>query len=148
MIFTEKSAFQAENRDLWKITKNAKTHCQIVRFGSFSDMLVLTTIRIKISVKFFIKADFCQFWPKIGDFSLKNKKFKNLTKIFILMVVRTNISENEPNRTIWRWVFAFFVIFHKWRFSARNADFSVKIIHTSLNFYFFAFLPIIVKSTY
>ena len=136
MIFTEKSAFLAENRDLWKITKNAITHCQIVRFGSFSDMLVFTIIRIKISFKFlrFLffsknrrfsakKADFGQFLPKIGDFSLKNKNLKNLIKNFILMVVRTNISKNESNRTIWQWVIAFFVISHKSRFSASDADF-------------------------
>ena len=46
-----------------------------------------------------------------------------MTKNFILMVVWTNLSENEPNRTIWQWVIAYFVIFHKSRFSARNADF-------------------------
>ena len=86
------------------------------------------------------------FWPKIRDFSLKNKNFKNLKDIFVLMIVKTNISENEPNRTIWQRVFAFFVIFHKSRFSASDADFLVKIIRISLNFHFFAFTSIIFKS--
>ena len=76
---------------------------------------------------------------KFGDFSLKNENIKILILKSILLVTRTNISKNEPNRTIWWWVVTFFVIFHKSRFSAWDADFSVKILHISLNFHFFAF---------
>ena len=83
------------------------------------------------------KDDFHWFWLKFGDFSLKNENIKILVPNFILLVVRTNISKNEPNRTIWWWVVTFFVIFHKSRFSAWDADFSVKIIHILLNFHFF-----------
>ena len=53
MIFTEKSAYQSENRVLWKITKNVTTHHQIIRFDSFLDILVLTTSWIGFSSKFF-----------------------------------------------------------------------------------------------
>ena len=67
MIFTKKSASDAENQDLWKITKNAKTLCQIVRFGSFSDMLVLTTIKIKILVKFLKFLFFSEKSPIFGQ---------------------------------------------------------------------------------
>ena len=158
MIFTEKSAYQAENRDLWKITKNVITHHQIVRFGSFLDMLVLTTSRIGFGFKILIFPFFSEkspifiqkrrFWLKISDFSLKNENIKILTPKPILLVVRTNISKNEPNRTIWWWVSTFFVIFHKSRFSVCYADFSVKIIDNSLNFHFSAFLPINFKSVY
>ena len=64
----------------------------IVIFESIMDLIIFLAK----------KADFGQFLPKIGDFSLKNKNLKNLIKIFILMIVKTNISENEPNRTIWQ----------------------------------------------
>ena len=159
MIFTEKSAYQAENRDLWKITKNVTTHHQIVRFGSFLDMLVLETSGIDFSIKILIFSFFSEkslifsqksrFWPILAEnrwFFTKNENIKILTPKPILLVVRTNISKNEPNRTIWRWVVTFFVIFHKSRFSASDADFSVKIPHISLNFHFSAFPSIIFKS--
>ena len=109
-------------------------------------MLVLATSRIGFSAKILIfyysakncrfsakKADFDQFSPEIGDFSINN----------------TKISKNELNRTIWWCVVTFFVIFHKTPFSDWYADFSVKLIHISLNFNnFSAFLPIIFKSVY
>ena len=41
------------------------------------------------------------FWLKIGDFSLKNENFKILKLKSILLVTRTNIAKNEPNRTSW-----------------------------------------------
>ena len=83
MIFTEKSAYQAENCDLWKITKNVITHDQIVRFGSFLDMLVLTTSRIGFGVKILIFTFFSKkslifsqnrlFWMKSAIFHWKMK---------------------------------------------------------------------------
>ena len=84
MIFTEKSAYQAENPDLRKITKNVITHHQIIKFGSFLDMIVLTTSRIDFSGKIFIffsekspilsqKSRFCPILAGNRQFSLKNK---------------------------------------------------------------------------
>ena len=54
MIFTKKSASDAENRDLWKISKIVTTHHQIVQFGSFLDMLALETSKIDLCVKILI----------------------------------------------------------------------------------------------
>ena len=58
-----------------------------------------------------------QFWPILAE------NIKILAPKPIPLVVRTNITKNEPNRTIWWWVITFFVIFHKLRFSAWYADF-------------------------
>ena len=103
-IFTEKSASDAENGHLWKITKNVTTHHQIVRFGSFLDMLILTTSRIDFYVKVLIfsffseksrifrkNGDFGWFLLKIHDFLLKTENMKILTQKSILLVARTNI---------------------------------------------------------
>ena len=120
-------------------------------------ILFCTQFGILGQIRFSLKSRFCRFfdtwnlrqnWPKSAFLANKNKNFKNLTKIFILMVMRTNISENEPNQTIWQNIFAFFEIFHKSRFSASNADFSVKIICISLNFYFLHFCPSIMVKRY
>ena len=96
MIFTEKSAYQSQNRDLWKITKNVTTHHQIVRFGSFLDMLVLVTSRIDFSFKILIFSFFSEkspnfsknswFWPILAEnqwFFAEKWKYQNFdTKIY------------------------------------------------------------------
>ena len=45
---------------LWKITENVTTHHQIVRFGSFLDMLALATSRIDFCVKILIFSFFSE----------------------------------------------------------------------------------------
>ena len=98
-------------------------------------ILFCTQFGILGQIRFSLKSRFCRFfdtwnlrqnWPKSAFLANKNKNFKNLTKIFILMVVRTNISENEPNRTIWQWVIAFFVIFTNCDFQHRMLIFQWK----------------------
>ena len=78
MIFTEKSASHAENPDLLKITKNVTTHHQIVRFGSFSNMLALATSRIDFSFKILI---FSFFSEESRIFSQNQPKSPFLLKI-------------------------------------------------------------------
>ena len=96
MIFTEKSTSHAENRDLWKITKNVTTHHQIVRFGSFLDMLALATSRIDFCDKILIFSFFSkksrifsqnlqksQFFAENSRFFAEKCKYQNfLTKIY------------------------------------------------------------------
>ena len=69
-IFTEKSASRAENCDLWKITKNVTTHHQMVRFGSFLDMLVLATSRKDFCVKILLFL----FFSEKSQISSKNRQ--------------------------------------------------------------------------
>ncbi len=75
-IFTEKSASDAENRDLWKITKNVTTHHQIVRFGSFLDMLVLVTSRIDFSFKILRFSFFSEKSPIFSQNRPKSRIFQ------------------------------------------------------------------------
>ena len=105
----KKSAYQAENRSLWKITKNIITHQQIVRFGSFLVMLVLTTSGIGFGAKILI----------FSFLSKKNQRFSaNIGQHWLFLAkIRRFFTENK----------------------AWYADFPVKIIHISLNFLFSAF---------
>ena len=83
------------------------------------------------------------FWLKISDLSLQ---IWSLTLFnFIQLIVRTKISVNESNWTIWWWVITFFMNPLKSLFSALDIDVSVKIIHMSLNYHPLSISTIISK---